>query len=73
VRIFAHYLLFLLVYDVLFALIWLRGPFYARNMAGQIAGISDRLFEVSGRLAAGLDPARVNRVVNHWPPGPMSM
>jgi hypothetical protein len=42
-------------------------------MAGQIAGISDRLFEVSGRLAAGLDPARVNRVVNHWPPGPMSM
>lgn len=65
-RIAAGYLFFLLACQVLLLLIWLRGPFYARTLAGRLAGISDRLYDLSGQMLAGLDSACLSRIANSW-------
>ena len=61
-RLALHYFFFVLVYDLLYALIWLRGPFAARSMAVYAANMAERFWFRSEEVLAGIDPARLTQI-----------
>ena len=65
-RLAFDYILFLLTYEILSCLIWLRGPFHARHIVGYAASIADELAYLSGHVLVGLDPIRLSRIKNSW-------
>jgi hypothetical protein len=65
-RLALDYALFLLMYEILLGLIWLRGPFCARRIVGYAASMADQLAYLSGHILVHLDPARLNRIKNGW-------
>ncbi len=69
-RLTAHYLVFLMVYQVLSSLIWLRGPFAVQGMVGFASDVAQDLSNLYGRLLVGLDPESLRRVATAWPRRP---
>lgn len=61
-RLAVRYVFFLVVYDLLFALIWLRGPFAARSMVGYAAKTAERFWSLCAQVLAGMDPARLSKI-----------
>lgn len=66
VRLAARYMLFLLAFWILLALIWVRGPFSARRMVGYAAGLAEQLSLLTGGLLVGLDHVRLGRITQEW-------
>ena len=66
IKLAANYVVFVVVYEMLVGLIWLGGPFYARKMVGYVTGLAERLWSTSGELLAGLDPARLSKIMAVW-------
>jgi hypothetical protein len=66
----AHYLVFLMLYQVLCGLVWLRGPFWVQGMVGYAGGVAQEMSYLCGRLLASLDPESLGRVATAWPRGP---
>jgi hypothetical protein len=66
VRLAVDYLLFVFSYNFLYALIWLRGPFFARGIISYVAGIADQLSYVSGQMLLDLDPIRLGKIKDRW-------
>ena len=66
IRLALGYFSFLLVYDVLRAVIWLRGPFAAQRVVGYAFGMADQLSYLSGHVLAGLDPMHLSRIQSRW-------
>jgi len=61
-----HYILFLLISELLLGLIWLRGPFCARKMVGYAASVGEDLAFTFGSLLARLDPVHLGRMKADW-------
>jgi len=66
-RLTAHYLVFLMVYQVLSSLIWLRGPFAIQGMVGFASDVAQDLTNLYGRMLVGLDAESLSRVATAWP------
>ncbi len=62
IRLAVGYFSFVLAYDALRAMIWLRGPFAAQRAIGYAFGMADQLSYLSGHVLAGLDPLHLSRV-----------
>ena len=65
-RLAFDYVLFLLTYEILCGLIWLRGPFHARRTIAYAASMADQLAYLSGHILVGLDPVRLSRIKTSW-------
>jgi len=61
-RLAVHYFFFVVVYDLLYALIWLRGPFANRAMVGYAANRAERFSFLSAQVLARMDPARLSKI-----------
>ena len=70
VRIGLDYVLFLGSYGLLWTLIQLRGPFYARSFVAHAASLADHFSYLSGRGLVGLDAVRLDRIKGSWISGP---
>jgi hypothetical protein len=65
-RLALDYVLFLLTYEILCGLIWLRGPYCVRSIFSYTAGIADQVSYLSGQFLVGLDAARLGRIKSRW-------
>ena len=66
IKLAVHYVLFLLICQILLGLIWLRGPFGARRMVGYTASVGEHLAFIFGSLLARLEPAHLARLRTDW-------
>ncbi len=66
-RLALSYFSFLLVYDLLFVLIWLRGPFAARAVVSYTASTAEQLSYLSAQALASMDPARLSKIQSSLP------
>jgi hypothetical protein len=62
VRLAVNFHLFLLVYNLLWLLIWLRGPFLARVVISHAGRFADQFAGLSGGVLADLDPRHLQRI-----------
>ncbi len=61
-RLALSYLSFVVVYDLLFGLIWLRGPFGARTAISFAANTAEQLSYLSAQALASMDSARLSKI-----------
>lgn len=66
IRFAMSYLAFLLTYQTVHSLIWLRGPFAARSLGAHVIGTAERVSYVWAGLGESLDPALLKKK-NIWP------
>ena len=71
-RLALDFVLFLLAYESLCALIRVWGPFCARRMVGYAARTAEEMSSLSGQVLAGLDPAHLGRIQSNWSGGPQA-
>ena len=65
-RLAIDYLFFLLTFQVLSAMIQMRGPFYAGRFVNFPVSAADQLSYLSGHILVGLDPSRLGRIKSNW-------
>ena len=65
-RLAFDYLFFLLTFQVLCAIIRLRGPFCAGRFISFTVSAADKLSYLSGHILVGLDPSRLGQIKNNW-------
>lgn len=66
IRLMTDYGVFLLVYALLYALIWLGGPFGARRMVGFAANLAEDVSLSTAHLLVELDRARLAGMKTEW-------
>jgi hypothetical protein len=71
-RLALNYIVFLLTYEVLCALILLRGPFWVRELVRYTNGIADQMSYLSGHILVGMDPTVLGRIKSRWYNNPVA-
>ena len=65
-RLAFDYLFFLLTFQVLCAIIRMRGPFCAGRFVSFTVSAADQLSYLSGHILVGMDPSRLGQIKNNW-------
>jgi len=66
IRLALSYFSFVMAYDLLRGMIWLRGPFATASAVQFAFGMADQLSYLSGHVLVGMDPMRLSRVQSRW-------